>query len=76
MAFEWHRIHKWEDNLYNYANEWVEEYIFEYYGVDEITDLTEQQISEIQDFMETDLDEYSPLRPGFYNLVNWWENEQ
>jgi hypothetical protein len=75
MAFEWPRIHKWEDNLYNYAREWVEEFVFEYYGVEEVIQLTEEQIQEITDFRDNELNEYSPLQAGFSDLINFWESE-
>jgi len=75
MAFEWPRIHKWEDNLYNTATEWVEEYVLEHYNVEAIEDLTEEQIAEVQKFWDEELNEYSPLSAGFSNLINWWESQ-
>ena len=75
MAFEWPRIHKWEDNLYNYAREWVEEFVLEHYCVEEVTDLTAEQIKEIEDFRDGELNEYSPLQAGFSDLINFWESE-
>jgi len=75
MSFEWPRIHKWEDNLIYTAIEWVEEYVLEHYGVDEISELTEEQIAELEDFRENELNEYSPLQAGFSSLINWWESE-
>jgi hypothetical protein len=75
MAFEWPRIHKWEDNLYNYAREWVEEYILEHYEVEEVGDLTAEQIKEVEDFRDGELNEYSPLQAGFSDLINYWESE-
>ena len=53
----------------------VYEYVLEYYGVEEITDLTQEQIEEISGFRE-ELNDYSPMQWGFSNLVNNWENEQ
>tara|TARA_B100001057_G_C22781696_1_gene923913 strand:+ start:73 stop:330 length:258 start_codon:yes stop_codon:yes gene_type:complete len=75
MAFEWHRIHKWEDNIESQVTDSVYEYVLEYYGVEEITDLTQEQIEEISGFRE-ELNDYSPMQWGFSNLVNNWENEQ
>lgn len=74
MAFEWNRIHKWEENLYNMADEMVQEYVFEYYGVNEIEELTEEQIEEVRTFYEGEMSEYSPLNPGFSSLIGWWES--
>jgi hypothetical protein len=53
----------------------VYEYVLEYYGVEDITDLTQEQIEEISGFRE-ELNDYSPMQWGFSNLVNNWENEQ
>lgn len=74
MAFEWHRIHKWEDNIESQATDAVFDYVMEFYGVEEITNLTQDQIDEVTAFRE-DLNEYSPLQWGFTNLVNHWESE-
>ena len=73
MAFDWPKVHKWEDNLIDTATEWVTEYITEFYGVDEISELTEEQIDEIIQFRENDLNEYSPLQMGFSNIISYWE---
>lgn len=77
MAFEWNRIHKWEDNIYSQVDEMVQEYVFEYYGVEELTELTEEQIQELEDFRNDPncISEYSPLQYGFSTLINWWESE-
>jgi hypothetical protein len=75
MAFDWPRIHKWEDNLYSYASDWVEEYVLEHYKVETIEDLTEEQIAEVRKFWGEELNEYSPLSEGFSNLINWWESQ-
>jgi len=75
MSFEWRRIHKWEDNIENQVTESVYDYVFEYYGVTEVTELTEDQIKEIEDFRD-ELNEYSPMQWGFSNLINNWESEK
>jgi len=74
MAFEWPRIHKWEDNIESQVTDAVFDYVMEFYGVEEITELTQEQIDEITAFRE-ELNEYSPLQWGFSNLINHWENE-
>ena len=47
MAFEWPRSHKWEENIEREVTEGLEELIFEQYDVEEISELTEEQIDEI-----------------------------
>jgi hypothetical protein len=70
MTFEWERIHKWEENHERSIIEDVEEYIFEYYGVDDIFDLTEEQINDIENFCNNDLNEYSVMQVGFRDILN------
>lgn len=75
MAFEWNRIHKWEENIEHEVTDAVYEYVCEYYEVDDFLELTEEQIEEVSAFRE-EISEYSPMQWGFSNLVNNWESEQ
>lgn len=68
MSFEWNRIHKWEDNIEREVTDSVFEYVCEYYGIDEVEDLTEDQLLEIIKFRE-ELNEFSPIQIGFSNLI-------
>lgn len=74
MSFEWPRIHKWEENIEHQVTEAVESYVLEFYGVEEITDLSEEQIRDVEAFRD-DFNEYSPMQWGFSNIINHWENE-
>lgn len=74
MSFEWPRIHKWEENFEREATDAVYEYVLEFYGVEEVSELTEDQINEVAGFRE-EISEYSPMQIGFSNLVNHWESE-
>ena len=74
MAFEWHKLYKHEENIESDVTDRVFEYVCEYYNVEEITDLTEEQISEIDAFRDK-LNEFSVMQMGFSNLVNQWESE-
>ena len=74
MAFEWHKLYKHEENIESDVTDRVFEYVCEYYNVEEITDLTEEQISEIDAFRDK-LNEFSVMQIGFSNLVNQWESE-
>lgn len=75
MAFEWGRIHKWEENIEREVTDAVEEQVREQYEVDDIADLTEQQIDEVMAWRDEYVSEYSPMYIGFTNLYNTWENE-
>ena len=75
MSFEWNRIHKWEENYERSITEDVEEYICEYYSVESIEDLTQDQIEELEVF-RSELNEYSVMQIGFSNVINNWEFAQ
>ena len=74
MSFEWSRIHKWEENIEHQVTESVYKYVLEYYGADEIEELSQEQIDEISAFRD-ELNEYSPMQIGFSNLINQWESQ-
>ena len=75
MSYEWPRIHKVEDNLYMEISEVVWEQVSEHYGVDDIEELTEEQIAELEDFRTNYLNEYSILQAGYSNIINMWESQ-
>lgn len=74
MSFEWNRIHKWEDNIESQVTDAVYEYVCEFYGVEEVTELTEEQFNEVMAFRE-ELNEYSVMQWGFSNLASQWDME-
>lgn len=74
MAFDWPRSHKWEENIEREVTDGLTELIQEQYGVEEIHELTEEQINEVIAFRE-ELSEYSPLQWAFSNVYNQWEME-
>ena len=75
MSYEWPRIHKVEDNFYMEISDVVCEQVLTHYGVDEIEDLTEEQIAELEYFRVHYLSEYSVLQAGYSNLINMWESQ-
>jgi hypothetical protein len=74
MSFEWNRIHKWEENHEHSITEDVYEYVLEYYGVESVEELTQEQIDEVQAYRD-ELNEYSIMQIGFGNLINQWESQ-
>ena len=79
MAFEWPRIHKWEERIESDVTDSVYEVVCEHYGIDEIDELTPEQLDEVTAFRD-ELNEYSLMQIGFSNLINYvegvhWENE-
>jgi len=75
MAFVWNRAHKWEENIERDVTDGLIELIQEHYGVDEVYELSEDQIDEVMVFRD-ELSEYSPLQIAFSNVYNYWESEQ
>ena len=75
MSYDWPRSHKVEDNLMMEINEVVWEHVLEHFGVDEIEDLSEEQIAEVETFRNCRLGEYSVLQGGYSNLISMWESQ-
>ena len=75
MAFEWHRMHKWEENIEREVTDAVEQRVIEHYEVDDIVDLTKEQIAEVAKWKDEHVNEYSPIIWGFNNVMNRWEDE-
>lgn len=67
--FEWHRLHKYEENLDNKCYEEAWEIVTENYGVDEIEQLTEDMINEIETFQNT-VNEFSPYHYALQRIIN------
>ena len=74
--FTWKKIYKSEEWFEQQATEWVFDYVCEFYDVEDIEDLTEEQIEEIVQYRENDLSDYSPMQMGFSNIINQWEDAQ
>jgi hypothetical protein len=67
--FNWDRIHKWEENYERDITDDVIEYVCEFFEVESIFELEEDQINEIENFRHNDLSEYSVMQVGFSNLM-------
>ena len=74
MGFNWGRVHKHEEQIENDIFERVSEQVCSYYEVDHIEDLTEEQISEVQQWALDDLGSSSVIQIGITDLINYWEN--
>ena len=73
MSFEWYKIYKHENNIEADVTDRVYDYVCEYYGLENIEELTEEQIEEVRAFAD-ELNEYSPMMIGFNNLFNYLED--
>jgi len=74
MGFNWGRVHKHEEQIENDIFERVSEQVCSYYEVENIEDLTEEQISEVQQWALDDLGSSSVIQIGITDLINYWEN--
>ena len=72
--FEWNRYWKTEEHYERQISDDVYDRVLEYYGVDEVSELTEEQIREIEEFRES-INPFSVLQAGFSNLLGIWESE-
>jgi len=76
MAFEWPKIHKYEENFENEIRGIVKEQVLSYYDKGVVADITNEQIEEIRDFSENRLNQYSVLAVGFSELIAEWEDQE
>jgi len=74
MKFEWNKIHKYEENFEREIQEVVEEYVLEFYDIESVGELTEEDITSIADFKNW-IGEYNVMQIGFSELIAEWESE-
>ena len=70
MAFEWHRMHKHEEQIENDIYDRVCTQVCEHYEIEDVSELTKEQIAEIEHFVEEYISEDSPIRSGFSDLFD------
>ena len=75
MSYEIHKVHKVEDNFCREICEWVYAHVTEFYGVDDIEELTQEQIDEVDTYRRCRLGEWSVLQSGYNDVVNMWESQ-
>ena len=76
MSFDWNRIHKHEEQVENDIFDRVSEQICSFYNVEDVADLTIEQMNEVRAFVDNDLSEYSIMQRGFTDVFNYWEDNQ
>ena len=55
MSFDWNRIHKHEEQVENDIYDRVSEQICSFYNVEDVADLTIEQMDEVRAFVDNDL---------------------
>lgn len=73
-GFQWDRMYKWEENIDGIIFEGAEEYVKEFYGIENIDDLTPEQISEIEKFID-ELGYESFMLRGLRDIIAYWDSE-
>jgi hypothetical protein len=73
--YTFYKSHKVEDWISSQMYDTVFDQITEWFGVDEIGDLTEEQMNEVIHFRENVLNENSPLQWGYSDIIGQWEND-
>ena len=76
MSFDWNRIHKHEEQVENDIFDRVSEQICSFYNVEDVADLTIEQMDEVREFVDNDLSEFSIMQRGFTDVFNYWEDNQ
>jgi hypothetical protein len=75
MTFEVNKIGKLEDRLEEVAYEWVMSDVNEYFGVNEVSELTNEQIQEIVEYEQSgSFDEYW-IGVVLRSIVDQWQEE-
>ena len=68
-VFDWVRWEKYEENNQTSMFNQVLEYVYEFYGVEDLNDLTEEQLSSIDDFREKNCNPYYPMYQSLGEIV-------
>ena len=73
--YTWGRIYKIEEFYESQIISDVVDNVLEYFEVEEIEDLTEDQIEQVRAFSE-ELNELSVMQIGYSDVINIWESAQ
>lgn len=71
-----HRFHKNEEYYESQICDQVWDHIMTHFGVDEIVEITREQMDEVEEFRDNQLGEYSVLQVGYSNFISAWESER
>ena len=77
MAFEMNNLGRLENHLEAECTEWALEDIYNYYGITDISELTEEQAREIFDYSESSdcEDPLTLLGMALRAIVDQWQDE-
>ena len=75
-SFEVKKQHKLQDQIENMAWEWALEDVYEYYNVQETSELTQEQVDEIFAYSESDDCHESYVGMALRSICDQWEFDQ
>ena len=75
MSFSWDRMYKHEENVERDVVDRVEEYVCDFYEVNEVELLSPSQFEELEMFYR-EMNEYSVMYCGFTDVINRWLDNQ
>lgn len=74
--FEWPKIENWEhDHLDRIRND-ADDYLCEYYNVDDVHSLSQEQIQQVVDFVDAHKDKNTLMCQGLSDVIMWLYQEQ
>ena len=76
MTFQVYKQHKLQDQIEQLAYDWAFEDVTEYYGVEEIEQLNQEQVDEIFAYSESDECYEGYVGVTLRTICDQWENEQ
>ena len=76
MSFQVHKQHKLQDQIEQLTYDWAFEDVTEYYGVEEIEELNQEQIDEIFTYSESDECYEGYVGVALRTICDQWEMEQ
>ena len=76
MSFQVHKQHKLQDQIEQLAYDWAFEDVTEYYGVEEIEELNQEQIDEIFTYSESEECYEGYVGIALRTICDQWEMEQ
>ena len=74
MAFEYKKLSKLQDHLESEATAWLEPYVQEFYKVNDFSELTKEQIDEIEKAADDKNLDYYVARV-LRNIIDDWNDE-
>ncbi len=76
MTFQVNKQHKLQDQIENLCYEWAIEDVMSYFNVEEIEDLTKEQVDEIYAYSESDECYEGMVGVSLRSMCEQWEDSQ